>query len=110
MNGLIALAAAIAVVTGIGAGIGIEHLVESQHLQGSYHFSCYRSTYRHQEFFAYGNSYGRGRLHDNMLCRIVDSFPYTVDVVLLVERTYRAYIDALSAVDTWSVAERHAER
>ena len=61
------IAAGIAVFTGIGAGIGIEHLVESQHPQRGHHLAGDRSSDRHVEVFAERDSYCRSCLRYDML-------------------------------------------
>ena len=89
----------------VGAEVRVEHLVEARELQRGVHLVGHRRAGLAPEALADAGPRARRRLDDDVLGGVVDGAPDLVRGVGRVERTGRAAVDALAAVDAHDVAE-----
>ena len=94
----------------VGTCVGIENLVEAQHPQSRNHLTGYIRSDRISEFLSQSCSDSRSRLNNYIFILVVKSIPYGVDISVLLQRSRRAYVDALTAAYAYGVVKSSVSR
>ena len=88
----------------VGGKVGVEHSVKAETAQSGDHLALNVCTDRHSEALTEGSPDGGSGLNDNVLCRVAESLPYLVGVVLLGDGTGGTYCGTLTAGDAGNLA------
>ncbi|CDC75945.1 putative uncharacterized protein [Candidatus Colimorpha enterica] len=94
----------------VGGKVGVEHSVKAETAQSGDHLALNVCADRHSEALTEGSPDGGSGLNDNVLCRVAESLPYLVGVVLLGDGTGGTYSGTLTAGDAGNLAEVYLER